>query len=82
MHTKLTLRLDYKLIQEAKQLARQRGKSLSRIIADYFRLLGRSKKKTEEMSEFTPLVRSLKGRLRGAKVHPQDIRRHWEGKYL
>ena len=39
MQTKLTLRLDDELIEEAKSYAARAGKSVSQIVADYFRLL-------------------------------------------
>ena len=35
METKLTLRLEDKLIRKAKKLAKDRGKSVSRMVADY-----------------------------------------------
>lgn len=39
MRTKLTLRLDRHLIEQAKVYAAEHGTSLSRLVADYFRLL-------------------------------------------
>ncbi|MFN8441851.1 MAG: DUF6364 family protein [Caldilineaceae bacterium] len=39
MQTKLTLRMDEQLISEAKRIAQSRGKPLSHLVADYFRLL-------------------------------------------
>ena len=39
MGEKLTLRLDRSLIDRAKAYARARGKSVSRLVADYFTLL-------------------------------------------
>ena len=36
MQTKLTLRLDEHLIENAKVFAKQSGKSLSQMVADYF----------------------------------------------
>lgn len=39
MGTKLTLRLEDKLIQNAKKAARSRGISVSRMVADYFRTI-------------------------------------------
>ncbi len=40
MHTKLTLRMEAQLIDQAKLYARQQGKSLSGMVADYFSQLG------------------------------------------
>jgi hypothetical protein len=39
MKSKLTLRLDERLKERAKQLAEERGTSVSKIVEDYFRLL-------------------------------------------
>lgn len=76
MQTKLTLRLDEDLIQTAKAFARSSGKSVSRIVADYFALLGRGR----DGVEISHGVRSLKGSLRGARE--DDYRRYLEDKYL
>ena len=80
MQTKLTLRLDEELINRAKSYARKSGKSVSQIVASYFSLLDEEPK--EEPSEFTPIVRSLKGSLKGAKVGKKDYLKHLEKKYL
>ena len=37
MNTKLTLRLDDELIREAKEYSQETGKSVSRLVEDYFR---------------------------------------------
>jgi predicted HicB family RNase H-like nuclease len=39
MQTKLTLRLDDRLIEQAKAYAQEKGRSLSQVVADYFRIL-------------------------------------------
>ena len=39
MQTKLTLRLEDSLIQQAKDYAKQHDKSLSQVVADYFQML-------------------------------------------
>jgi hypothetical protein len=79
MQTKLTLRLEDTLIQRAKFYAKSSGKSVSQIVADYFILLD----KQIEMEEFeiTPLVKSLKGLLRGANVDREDYSHYLEEKY-
>lgn len=79
MYVKLTLRLEEDLIQVAKDYAAKTGKSLSQIVADYFALLTARPAHDEGT---TPLVRSLKGALRGAAVDETDYRRHLEEKYL
>ena len=81
METKLTLRLEKDLIERAKVYSRKSGKSISRLVADYFTLLDTSGQ-TQAQSELTPLVSSLKGSLRGAIVSEEDYHRYLEDKYL
>lgn len=78
MNTKLTLRLDDKLIAKAKRHARRTGKSLSQIVAEYFHLLGHGATGAEEL---TPTVSRLKGALRGSGVDVQDYRDYLERKH-
>jgi len=78
MQTKLTLRLDAQLIERAKNHAKDRGKSVSQMVADYFALLGQE----EQTETLAPLTRSLYGALRGADIDEEDYRRHLEEKYL
>ena len=78
MQTKLTLRLEARLIERAKAHARRRGTSVSQMVADYFALLDR-----EEHDEgLAPFTRSLRGALRGADGDEDEYRRHLEKKYL
>lgn len=78
MRTKLTLRLEQELIERAKEIARRRGKSVSRMVADYFRTL--ESVETDDR-ELAPLTRSLRGILREAHVDEEDYRRHLEEKH-
>ena len=80
MHTKLTLRLEADLIQRAKSLAKKSGKSVSRIVADYFTVLERPSRR-EKPLPWPPLVRSLKGSLRRARVDEKAYRRYLEEKH-
>lgn len=79
MNTKLTLRLDQGLIQNAKRHSAASGKSISKLVADFFALIGSD----EEIpgTEITPRVRSLIGSLRGASTTEADYRRHLEEKH-
>jgi len=77
MATKLTLRMDEDLIEHAKRIARERGKSVSRLVADYFALLGRE----PEGDELPPLTRGLFGVAAGSEVEESDHRRHLEEKH-
>jgi hypothetical protein len=76
MDTKLTLRLDEELIVRAKTEARNRGSSLSKMVADYFRGITATRKK----SDLPPVTAKLLGSLRGADA--ANYRRHLEEKYL
>ena len=80
MQTKLTLRLNDELIKRAKSYAKKSGKSVSQIVAGYFSLLDEEMDK--EKSEFTPIVQSLKGSLKGANVGKKDYQKYLEEKYL
>jgi hypothetical protein len=78
MQTKLTLRLDEQLIEQAKSHARRSGKSLSQMVADYFAQLERQ----PEAKELPAVTASLKGSLKSAHVDEKDYRTHLEDKYL
>ena len=80
MQTKLTLRLDDALINRAKSYARKSGKSVSQIVAGYFSLL--NDKPEKDTSEITPIVRSLKGSLKGVKVGKKDYHKYLEEKHF
>ena len=80
MQSKLTLRLEEELVRRAKMLAKKKGKSISKIVADYFTLFEAQKTKPEE--KFSPIVQSLKGALRGTTIDVQAYRKHLEEKYL
>jgi hypothetical protein len=78
--SKLTLRLDDRLIRQAKAIAKRRGKSVSEMVAEYFKLLGsRSSGGAEQLA---PMVQSLKGILKGSGLDQKDYRKHLEDKYL
>jgi hypothetical protein len=79
MNTKLTLRLDDALIRSAKRHSAKSGKSVSRLVADYFTVIESSE--TEPLIELTPRVRSLIGALSDAGANEDDYRRHLEEKY-
>ncbi|MBI4755807.1 MAG: antitoxin [Betaproteobacteria bacterium] len=79
MNSKLTLRLDDELIRNAKRYSSKSGKSLSRLVADYFALIDAGEK--AHGRELTPRVRSLFGALADSSVTEQDYRRHLEEKH-
>lgn len=78
MDTKLTLRLDEGLIESAKKEARNRGASLSQMVADYFR--GMSSLRNSG-TKLPPVTASLRGALKGKKLDRTHYRRHMEEKY-
>jgi hypothetical protein len=78
MQTKLTLRLDDRLIEQAKSYAAHTGKSLSQIVADYFKLLTANKR--ESISSSTPITQSLRGLLRGSKIDEKDYKKYLDQK--
>jgi len=78
MQTKLTLRLEDVLIQQAKSYAKQHGKSLSQVVTDYFKFLT---KKSED-TEIPPITQSLIGIMDSKDVNIEDYKKHLEEKYL
>ena len=84
MQTKLTLRIDDELIERAKSYSLRTGKSVSQLVSDYIKMLpepGRERGAEKAGALLTPIVRSLKGSLRGAKIDQEDYRRHLEDKH-
>lgn len=79
MQRKLTLRLDEALIEAAKRASRKSGKSISRMVADYFFLLDRSLH--QNFGPITPRARSLYGLLASSNVSEEDYLLHLEAKH-
>ena len=80
MNTKLTLRLEEELIKSAKNHANIIGKSVSKMVADYFYLL--DKKYFKKPIKLTPIVKSLKGSLKNTDVDENDYKSYLKDKYL
>mgnify|MGYP001176712063 FL=1 len=68
METKLTLKLDQKIIQSVKQYAMTNNRSLSRLVEDYFRNLI---SENEPQRQFSPLVEELSG-----VISEKDMEKH------
>lgn len=81
MQTKLTLQMDDELIARAKAHAKKCGKSVSQLVADYFRILEKVEQKPPSKKKYGPITESLRGALRGAKVDEEDYYRYLEEKY-
>jgi len=77
VNTKLTLRLDDELIGRAKRHSAKSGKSVSKLVSDYFALIDDESATTD----LTPRVRSLRGVLAGSGLDERDYRRHLEEKH-
>lgn len=80
MNTKLTLRMDDSLIKSAKEYSAQTGKSVSRLVADFFEIIKNDKLNKEQ--QLTPTVKSLKGILKKGNAKEDDYKKHLEEKYL
>jgi hypothetical protein len=78
MQTKLTLRIEKELVQKAKRHSRKAGKSVSKLVSDYFRIID-AKEQGED--DLTPWARSLLGALKGHDLSEDDYRRHLEDKH-
>ena len=86
MQTKLTLRLDEELITAAKTYAKESGKSVSQLFADYIRglkVLNRSSQ--DDTDDFDldqyPITKSLVGLLKGVDYDEEDYYRYLEEKH-
>ncbi len=79
MNTKLTLRLDDHLIASAKEYSAQTGKSVSKIVSDFFVIIKNEKLKKSD--SVTPTVQSLKGILKDSNFSENDYKKYLEEKY-
>jgi hypothetical protein len=77
MNTKLTLRMDDALIERAKLHSERSGKSLSRLVSDFFSAID----EPAAAGAITPRVRSLVGALSSTTLTEDDYRRHLEEKH-
>jgi hypothetical protein len=70
MQTKLTLRIDERLIAKGKREAAKRGMSLSQLISELLKVISDPEENWE--SELTPWTRSLMGVLEGEYTQKSD----------
>ena len=80
MDTKLTLKLDNSVIQQAKLIAKKKNTSLSKLIESYLGLLI----DPVEEQHVTPLVKSLSGVITIPKNndYKKDYKKHLLNKYV
>ncbi|MHB1686564.1 MAG: DUF6364 family protein [Ignavibacteriaceae bacterium] len=79
MYTKLTLRMDKKIIDKAKRISHKKGKSISQIVSEY--LLKEEISEINEDYEETPLVKKLKGIIKDKDLNEGDYHKYLEEKY-
>ena len=80
---KLTLRLEEELIEGAKRVARERGTSVSKMVAGFFQSIEdrRPERRDGDIGEIT---RRLRGAIKpedGRSADEEDYRRHLERKH-
>ena len=79
MNTKLTLRMDETVVRKAKMEAGRRGKSVSRMVAEFIESLS-SRPVAEK--PLPPTTASLVGILKGQDISEDDYKLHLREKYL
>lgn len=87
METKLTLRMDENIIRAAKKYAQKQGVSLSKLVADYLRIISVKTNSSKNKTAFepTPILSEITGVLQKASRHKdlrEEYRDHLEEKYL
>jgi hypothetical protein len=75
--SKLTLSVDSKVAERAKRYAKRRGISVSQMVETYLDSVSSQNAKDEE--EDPPILRSLRGSLKGTNVN--DYYKYLEEKY-
>lgn len=79
MNTKLTLRLEDHLIESAKEYSAKTGKSVSKIVSDFFVII--EKEKLKKSYQVTPTVQSLRGILKDSKISEDGYKKYLDEKY-
>lgn len=79
MNTKLTLRMDETIVRKAKAEARRRGKSVSRMVAEFIESLG---SQPDSEKNIPPTTASLVGILKGQAISEDDYKAHLREKHL
>jgi macrodomain Ter protein organizer (MatP/YcbG family) len=78
MDSKLTLKLDKEIIERAKEYAKNKNTSLSKLIEN---MLSRVTSSSNFETQITPLVDSLSGIIDSDKINIEDYRDYLEEKY-
>ena len=80
MNTKLTLRMDDDLIESAKEHSAKIGKSVSRIVADFFKII--HNEKLQKATTLSPTVGIPRDVLKGKAVNEEEYKKYLEEKYV
>jgi hypothetical protein len=80
MKTRLTLQIDEELVRRTKRYAKEQGKSVSQLVADYFAALDKPIEE-QRKEDLPPLTRSLVGSLEGHEVSEKDYHEYQKRKY-
>lgn len=80
MNARVTLNMEKHLIDSAKEYSARTGKSLSRLVADFFELIRHEH--LEQAPQLPPTVQSLKGILKGSSAMAEDYKKYLEEKHL
>jgi hypothetical protein len=81
MKTKLTLRVEKRLIEKAKKHAKSCNTSVSQMVADYFKAIENQEKKDASL-DYSPITASLIGVLKESTGREEDYKFYLEEKYL
>jgi hypothetical protein len=79
MNTKLTLRMDEAIVRKAKIEAKRRGKSVSRMVAEFIGSIGLEQ---DSEKDLPPTTASLVGILKGKEISEADYKTYLRDKYL
>ena len=82
MNTKLTLTIEQKIIEKAKEYAKEKNRSLSDLIENYLKIL--TNKEPDQENNLSPAVESLKGSFKPPKNfdYKKQLQERLEKKYL
>jgi hypothetical protein len=80
MTSKLTLSIDTKVIQSAKRLSKARGQSISKIVEEYLKKLGRSQNSLRTKGSILEL-RGIGGKVSKDFNYKEDIAEYLSEKY-
>lgn len=82
MNTKLTLTIEKRLIEKAKEYAKIKGRSLSDIVENYFKAIVKDEGIIQ--SESTPIADSLRGSFKAPKDfdYKKELTKSLTAKYL